>query len=67
MLMAALHARRPTVDIDLLAGYISPGSVVVRHTRCGKPGCRRLEQIVARMEQVSADAAEILLRPEPHP
>jgi hypothetical protein len=21
-------------------GYISPGSVVVRHTRCGKPGCR---------------------------
>jgi len=87
-------------------GFISPGSVVVRYTTCGKPGCRcqadpprrhgpyyqwsravagktvsrrlteseaelyrgwianrrRLEEIVARMEQVSAAAAELLLR-----
>lgn len=92
-------------------GLISPGSVVVRTTSCGKPGCRcqgdpsqrhgpyyqysravagktvsrrldarqaelyrewianrhRLEQIIARMEQVSAQAAEIMLRPEPNP
>jgi hypothetical protein len=94
-------------------GLISPGSVVVRTTSCGKPGCRcladppqrhgpyyqysravagktvsrrlderqadlyrewianrhRLEQIIAQMEQVSAQAAEIMLRPEsnPHP
>jgi hypothetical protein len=90
-------------------GLISPGSVVVRTTSCGKPGCRcqadppqrhgpyyqwsraiagktvsrrlderqaelyrgwianrhRLEQIIARMEQVSAEAAEIMLRQEP--
>ena len=87
-------------------GFISPGSVVVRYTTCGKAGCRcqgdpprrhgpyyqwsravagktvsrrlseseaelyrgwlanrrRLEEIVARMEQVSAAAAELLLR-----
>jgi hypothetical protein len=92
-------------------GLISPGSVVVRTTSCGKPGCRcqgdppqrhgpyyqysravagktvsrrldarqaelyrewianrhRLEQINARMEQVSAQAAEIMLRQEPNP
>jgi len=92
-------------------GLISPGSVVVRTTSCGKPGCRcqgdppqrhgpyyqysravagktvsrrldarqaelyrewianrhRLEQITARMEQISAQAAEIMLRPEPNP
>lgn len=94
-------------------GFISPGSLVVRETSCGKPGCRcqadpprrhgpyyqwsravagttvsrrldereaelyrgwianrrRLERIVARMEEVSAAAGEILLRqaatPEP--
>jgi hypothetical protein len=90
-------------------GLISPGSVVVRTTSCGKPGCRcqadppqrhgpyyqysravngktvsrrldarqadlyrewianrhRLEQIIAQMEQVSAEAAEIMLRQEP--
>jgi hypothetical protein len=27
----------------------------------------RLEQIIARMERVSAEAAEIMLRPEPNP
>lgn len=87
-------------------GFISPGSVVVRHISCGKPGCRcqgdpprrhgpyhqysraiagktisrrldegeaelyrgwianrrRLEQIVAQMEEVSAAAGDILLR-----
>jgi hypothetical protein len=87
-------------------GFISPGSVVVRETSCGKPGCRcggdpprrhgpyyqwsravagrtvsrrldereaelyrgwianrrRLGRIVAQMEEVSAAAAEILLR-----
>jgi hypothetical protein len=87
-------------------GFISPGSVVVRHTSCGKPGCRcqgdppqrhgpyyqwsravaaktvsrrlderqaelyrgwianrrRLEKIIAQMEQTSAAAAELLLR-----
>jgi len=87
-------------------GFISQGSVVVRTTSCGKPGCRcqgdppqrhgpyyqwsrsvagktvsrrltereaglyrgwianrrRLERIVAQMEEVSAAAAEILLR-----
>ena len=92
-------------------GLISPGSVVVRTTSCGKPGCRcqgdppqrhgpyyqysravagktvsrrlderqaelyrewianrhRLEQIITQMEQVSAEAAEIMLRPEPSP
>ena len=92
-------------------GLISPGSVVVRTTSCGKPGCRcqahpphrhgpyyqwsravagktvsrrldarqadlyrewianrhRLEQIIVQMEQVSAEAAEIMLRPEPNP
>ena len=92
-------------------GLISPGSVVVRTTSCGKPGCRcqadppqrhgpyyqwsraaagktlsrrlderqadlyrewianrhRLEQIIAQMEQVSAQAAEIMLRQEPDP
>ena len=86
-------------------GFISQGSVVVRYTTCGKPGCRcqadpprrhgpyyqwsravagrtvsrrlteseaelyrgwianrrRLEEIVARMEQISA-AGELLLR-----
>ena len=94
-------------------GFISLGSVVVRETSCGKPGCRcqgdppqrhgpyyqwsravagktvsrrlnqneaelyqswitnrrHLEQIVAQMEQISADAGELLLRqsapPEP--
>lgn len=94
-------------------GFIRPGSLVVRETSCGKPGCRcqadpprrhgpyyqwscavagktvsrrldareaelyrgwianrrRLERIVARMEEVSAAAGEILLRqaatPEP--
>jgi hypothetical protein len=94
-------------------GFISPGSVVLRYTSCGKPGCRcqgdpprrhgpyyqwsravagktvsrrlgereaelyrswitnrrRLEQIVAQMEQISAAAGELLLRqsapPEP--
>ena len=94
-------------------GFISQGSVVVRYTSCGKPGCRcqadpplrhgpyyqwsravagktvsrrlsegeaelyrgwianrrRLEEIVARMEQISAAAGELLLReassPEP--
>ncbi len=94
-------------------GFISPGSVVLRYTSCGKPGCRcqgdpsqrhgpyyqwsravagktvsrrlgereaelyrswianrrRLEQIVAQMEQASADAGELILRqtapPEP--
>ncbi len=92
-------------------GLISPGSVVVRTTTCGKPGCRcqgdppqrhgpyyqysravagktlsrrldahqaelyrewitnrhRLEQIITQMEQVSAQAAEIMLRQEPNP
>ena len=92
-------------------GLISPGSLVVRTTSCGKPGCRcqgdppqrhgpyyqysravagktvsrrldarqaelyrewianrhRLEQIITRMEQVSAQAAEIMLRQEPTP
>ena len=92
-------------------GLISPGSVVVRTTSCGKPGCRcqadppqrhgpyyqysravagktvsrrldarqaelyrewianrhHLEQIIAQMEQVSAEAAEIMLRPQPNP
>ena len=92
-------------------GLISPGSVVVRTTSCGKPGCRcqadpphrhgpyyqwsravagktvsrrldarqaelyrewianrhRLEQIIVQMEQVLAEAAEIMLRPEPNP
>ena len=87
-------------------GFISQGSVVVRYTTCGKPGCRcqadpprrhdpynqwsraaagktvsrrltegeaelyrgwianrrRLEEIVARMEQISAAAGELLLR-----
>lgn len=87
-------------------GFISPGSLVVRETSCGKPGCRcgadpprrhgpyyqwsravagktvsrrlnereaalyrewianrrRLEAIVAEMEEVSAAAGEILLR-----
>lgn len=87
-------------------GFISPGSLVVRETSCGKAGCRcqgdppqrhgpyfqwsrtvdgktesrrldkreaalyrewidnrrRLERIVARMEEVSASAGEILLR-----
>jgi hypothetical protein len=90
-------------------GLISPGSVVVRTTSCGKPGCRcqadppqrhgpyyqwsravagktvsrrlderqaelyrgwianrhRLEQIIAQMEEISAEAAEIMLRREP--
>ncbi|MDQ2729930.1 MAG: hypothetical protein M3Y91_19225 [Actinomycetota bacterium] len=94
-------------------GFISPGSLVVRETSCGKPGCRcgadpprrhgpyyqwsravagktvsrrldereaalyrewianrrRLEAIVAEMEEVSAAAGEILLHrattPEP--
>lgn len=92
-------------------GLISTGSVVVRTTSCGKPGCRcqadppqrhgpyyqwsravagktlsrrlderqadlyrewianrrRLEQIITQMEQVSAQAAEIMLRQEPDP
>jgi hypothetical protein len=92
-------------------GWISPGSVVVRTTSCGKPGCRcqadppqrhgpyyqysrasagktisrrlderqaelyrewianrhRIEQILTQMEQISAAAAEILLRPQPTP
>jgi hypothetical protein len=92
-------------------GFISSGSVVVRTTSCGKPGCRcqadppqrhgpyyqwsraiagktlsrrlderqadlyrgwianrhRLEQIITLMQQTSADAAEILLQPEPTP
>lgn len=87
-------------------GFISQGSVVVRYTTCGKPGCRcrkdpsgrhgpyyqwsravagktvsrrltareaglyrgwianrrRLEEIVAEMEQISAAAGELLLR-----
>jgi hypothetical protein len=87
-------------------GFISPGSLVVRQTSCGKPGCRcqadppqrhgpyhqwsravagktisrrldereaelyrgwianrrLLEQIIARMEEVSTAAGEILLR-----
>jgi len=87
-------------------GFISSGSVVRRHTRCGKPGCRcgadppklhgpywqwtrkvagktvtrrlsereaelytewiangrRLADIVAQMEKISAEAAETLLR-----
>ncbi len=87
-------------------GFISPGSLVVRETSCGKPGCRcqadppqrhgpyyqwsravvgktisrrltaeqaeiyrtwianrkRLETIIAQMQEVSADAGEILLR-----
>lgn len=87
-------------------GFISPGSLVVRHTSCGKPGCRcqanppqrhgpyyqwsraiagktvsrrlteaeaelyrswidnrrRLEQITAAMEELSAAAGDILLR-----
>jgi hypothetical protein len=87
-------------------GFISPGSLVVRETSCGKPGCRcqgdppqrhgpyfqwsrtregrtesrrldeqeaelyrewidnrrRLERIIAEMEQVSESAGEILLR-----
>ena len=87
-------------------GFISPGSVVVRYTTCGKAGCRcqadpplrhgpyyqwsravagktvsrrltegeaelyrgwianrrRLEEIVARMEQISAAAGGLLLR-----
>jgi hypothetical protein len=86
-------------------GFISPGSVVLRYTSCGKHGCRcqgdppqrhgpyyqwsravagktvsrrldereaelyrswianrrRLEQIVAQMEQTSADAGELIL------
>lgn len=86
-------------------GFISPGSVVLRYTSCGKPGCRcqgdppqrhgpyyqwsravagktvsrrlgereaelyrswitnrrRLEQIVAQMEQTSAAAGELIL------
>lgn len=94
-------------------GFISQGSVVLRYTSCGKPGCRcqgepphrhgpyyqwsravegktvsrrldereaelyscwianrrRLEQIIAQMGQISADAGELLLRqatpPEP--
>jgi hypothetical protein len=90
-------------------GLISPGSLVVRTTSCGKPGCRcqadppqrhgpyyqwsravagktisrrldarqaelyrgwianrhRLEQIIDQMEQISAAAAEIMLRAEP--
>ena len=33
-LTAELAAELATV------GFISPGSVVVRHTSCGKPGCR---------------------------
>jgi len=33
-LAAELAAELATV------GFISPGSVVVRHTSCGKPGCR---------------------------
>ena len=92
-------------------GLISPGSLVVRTTSCGKPGCRcqadppqrhgpyyqwsravagktisrrlderqaelyrewianrhHLEQIITRMEQISAAAAEIMLRQEPNP
>jgi hypothetical protein len=87
-------------------GFISQGSVVVRYTTCGKPGCRcqkdpsgrhgpyyqwsravagktvsrrlteaeaelyrgwianrrRLEEIVERMERISAEAGELLLR-----
>lgn len=87
-------------------GFISPGSLVVRETSCGKPGCRcqadpprrhgpyyqwsravagktisrrlskgeaelyrawianrkRLEAIIAQMEEISANAGEILLR-----
>ena len=87
-------------------GFISPGSLVVRETSCGKPGCRcqanppqrhgpyyqwsraiggktvsrrldpaqadlyrswianrrRLDAIVAEMEELSAQAGEILLR-----
>lgn len=87
-------------------GFISPGSLVIRQTSCGKPGCRcqadppqrhgpyyqwsravagktesrrlseheaelyrtwianrkRLEAIITQMENVSADAGEILLR-----
>jgi hypothetical protein len=87
-------------------GFISPGSVVLRYTSCGKPGCRcqgdppqrhgpyyqwsravagktvsrrlsegeaelyrswianrrRLERIIAQMEQTSADAGELILR-----
>lgn len=87
-------------------GFVSSGSVVRRHTRCGKPGCRcgadppephgpyyqwtrkvagktitrrltereaalytewitngrRIGVIVAEMEKISAQAAEILLR-----
>ena len=86
-------------------GFISQGSVVVRYTTCGKPGCRcrkdpsgrhgpyyqwsravagktvsrrltereaelyrgwianrrRLEEIVAQMERISAEAGELLL------
>jgi hypothetical protein len=92
-------------------GLISPGSLVVRTTSCGKPGCRcqadppqrhgpyyqwsraiagktisrridarqaelyrewianrhRLEQIITQMQQVSAEAAEIMLAQEPNP
>ena len=92
-------------------GFVSSGSVIRRHTRCGKQGCRcgaeppephgpyyqwtrkvagktvtrrltereaglyqewinngrRLAAIVAEMEKISAQAAEILLRqPAPH-
>jgi hypothetical protein len=97
-----------TSQLDQI-GFISPGSLVVRHTSCGKPGCRcqadppqrhgpyyqwsravagkttsrrldereaelyrgwianrrLLEQIVGRMEEVSAAAGEILLRRSP--
>jgi hypothetical protein len=92
-------------------GLISPGSLVVRTTSCGKPGCRcqadppqrhgpyyqwsravagktvsrrldarqaelyrewianrhRLEQIITQMEQIAAQAAEIMLGQEPSP
>ncbi|MDA8183009.1 MAG: hypothetical protein M0035_01035 [Actinomycetota bacterium] len=92
-------------ELDNL-GFISPGSLVVRETSCGKAGCRcqadppqrhgpyfqwsrtrdgktegrrlddreaalyrewidnrrRLDRIIARMEEVSAAAGEILLR-----
>jgi hypothetical protein len=105
----ALTAELATELADI--GFISSGTVVVRTTSCGKPGCRcqgdppqrhgpyyqwsraiagktlsrrlderqadlyrgwiantrRLEQIITRMQQVSADAAEILLHPEPTP
>jgi hypothetical protein len=88
-------------------GFISQGSVVLRYTSCGNPGCRcqadppqrhgpyyqwsravagktvsrrlgereaelyrswitnrrHLEQVVAQMEQISAAAGELLLRP----